>query len=90
MKDSTWGRCSIGYQCKTCFKLKSREILLIYNVYLSCHIVLKKMHGASPCPPAKLRIDLTTEEYVMGKRDLERFEFKMSSGRVSLLRGLTP
>ena len=73
-------------------KLKSRELSLVHNIYISCSIALKfgTGHGndtAVLC--AKCQNDLTTDKWVTGKRDFTRFEYTMNFGGTIYL-GTTP
>ena len=77
-----------GYPSETHLTLKSREIsFFIHNIrfQLSTEIVLKfcTEHGniiSVFC--GKFQSSCITEEYVMGKRDIRKFGFDMSFGRI--------
>ena len=82
---------NVSYPSETRIKLNSLEISFAQNICFSCQIVLKicTEHDSDGSDTAVLcasfQNDLTTEEYVMRKRPLAKFEFTMAFGWVFLL-----
>ena len=69
------------YPPKTHFKIKSHKILLVHNIHFSCQIILTfcTEHGsvtAMLC--AKFQNDLTTEKYIMCKKNSQNLRSRCS------------
>ena len=80
------GCCDIWYPIETHLKLKSREISFAHNLYNSCRNVLifGTEHGSNTAVlSAKFQNDLMSDIGIMEGRDLTRFGFKVSFGRIS-------
>ena len=87
-KTPTRGYRNIGYLSECYIKLKSREISLLHTITISSPIVLK-ICTEDGIDIAVLYInfqnDLTTEQWVVGKRDFATSKFAMRFGRYPIL-----
>ena len=80
--------CNVEYPPQTHLQLKSRKISFTHNLLIKYPIVLKYCaeHGnMSAVICAKLQIDWATETDAIEERDIAKFEFKMSFGRISYI-----
>ena len=78
--------CKIGFPSETHLKLKSHKIAFAHNIRFNNAIVLKccsEHRNVTTVLCAKFQNDWTTGADFMNERDLRRFEFKMSFGRIS-------
>ena len=73
--------CNIACPPETHLKIISREISFAHNIRLSRSVILKfrTEHGGIT---VKNHNEWTTAKYVMGQRDLMRFEFEMRFRRI--------
>ena len=77
--------CNIGYHTETHLKLKSREISVAHNLFLSSQVDLEfcaEYGGDTVVSYGNCQNDWASEIDVLNKRYFTRFELRMSFGRI--------